>query len=245
MTGSYNKREASDVQANLGTRQVLDNSITLYVSHQGGEPSTEPVLMTATHDDYVCSLVRQALCSGSALDVAHFIKNNPYKAQRLGLSSVYVDRAGTVHLLNPHGHTIAAYTAIRDNLPAGYEANSKTLPNSKIDFRNLTRLSGGIMRGQFYPDGIGMSVDLTHPPTLAQLRAMEDYHALTFQQTFVAELYDGETLLGYGRSMASLRCVLEKARGIRGEELKSAVAECSDVVIRANLPESIGGRIGG
>ena len=138
----------------------LSGLVVLYVSHQGGEPSAQPVPITASHGDYARSLTRQALCSGTALEVARFIEDHPHRAQRLGLSSVYVDKASTVHLLNPHGHTIAAYNAIRDNLPTGYEANSKTLQISKIYFRDLTCLSGGIMRGQFYPDGVGLSVDL-------------------------------------------------------------------------------------
>ncbi|MGI4790141.1 MAG: hypothetical protein ACRYFS_14975 [Janthinobacterium lividum] len=226
--------------------QILD----LFVSRTDGagenQPQLQPVPFTAGHDDYTRSLAQQALFSGDALGAARHIFGNPYGSQREGLSSVYVDKSGTVYVMRPHGHTVAAFNAIRDNLPEGYEVSRETLPKSGIDFRRLTRLSGGIMRGQFYPHGVGMSVDLQHPPTPAQLRAMADYHALTSQTTFVAELYDGETLVGYARNMAGLRCVLEKVQGgVRSGKLRSAAAECGNVVIGEGLPESVGGRIGG
>jgi hypothetical protein len=241
-----------DAPQALGDPQALDDQvvqtpkpISLYVSKDGEEPTLQDVPMTATHDDYVREIERLALRSGSALDAARYIMEDPYAAQKEGLSSVWVDKSGRVHVMKPHTHTTSAFSAITSHLPPGYDYSAQTLPKSKTDFRDLTRLSGGIMRGQFYPHGAGCSIDLQNPPSPAQIRSIEDYIATTKNGEIAAEIYDGGDLIAHVTSLAELRRLLHDSEaGKRGRELEVMFQGTRSVRFSENGRSSVGGRIG-
>lgn len=188
--------------------------VSLFVTATGeSAPQLQVVFISANHKDYAQVLRHTALFEGTPAAAWDYIQQNPHSAQQKNLTSVWIDKLGEIYVMRPHSHTVSAYTAIRENLPAGYITNKDTLPQSLITWRDLTRLSGGIMRAQLYPVGIGCSVEMHHLPNEAQLQSIGECLELTQGTLFVGELYDQGRLIGRVTRFAVLLSLVDQVRG--------------------------------
>jgi hypothetical protein len=196
------------------TEPPLSPAFSMYVQKRGvdAEPRLQDVPSIYSTDDYIKMLSDRSKHSGAPLSAMEYIEKNPYVARRDGLSSLWVDPKGGVHVVSPHNHTLSAYGLLQTNLaPQGYEVNSQTLPKSGTDFQDLTHVSG-IIRTQVYPDGIGVSIDLDHVPTVDQMRSLLELYTFTTQERFVAELYKGGERVGLVKRPRELEQILFQAR---------------------------------
>jgi hypothetical protein len=111
-----------------------------------------------------------------------------------GFDSLYVGPSGDVFLLQPHQHNETARRVLRTvhpdlplNLVKGHLAGG-------YSHTDLTRVSG-IQRIQIYPDGMGVTIEMSRPPNRAQLDAIRDTYSMTPMERFVAEInLDGKNV---------------------------------------------------
>ncbi len=148
----------------------------------------------AEPEAYEQALAGKSQWSGPDIDRL-FKKHNPGQNMR-GFDSLYIGPSGSYYLLHPHTHDMTAYEVIR-----GIHGNSYQSPTANpahkfggITHTDLSHLSG-IMRIQIYGNGMGVTIDMNHPPTPAQLEAIRQVYMRTLQEKFVAEItLNGTTL---------------------------------------------------
>jgi hypothetical protein len=133
-----------------------------------------------------CDLIKAALAQkshfiGSPTEVVTFIRSHSHGYVRDNLSSIFIDLEGAVYLLRPHTHACIAQNTLNDVF-------CKHDTPSAQSVRDLAVQSGGIIRAQYYSDGLGVSVRLQQPPNESQLAAIVALFDLTTKERFVAEL---------------------------------------------------------
>jgi hypothetical protein len=152
----------------------------------------------AAEGTYVEALRGAALFSGpvaAAIDFAA-AQRRPLLRRR-SLSSVYLNRSGGVHVIRPHSHIETAKGILRALHPSFTESRA---PNPQ----QVLSLLSGLIRAQIYNDGIGVSLEMAHPPSAAQLAAIRDLHDLAGGGTLVVEVLSEGKLLGHVQSLAGL-----------------------------------------
>lgn len=115
-----------------------------------------------------------------------------------------MDRGGAVHVLRPHTHIEVAREVLR---ATHRDLDVAGLPNAQ---QALSLLSG-IVRGQVYNDGIGVSLEMAHPPSAAQVRTLRDLHVLAGGGPFVAEVLCEAELLGHLEDAACFEAFVSAA----------------------------------
>ena len=247
--------DEGDISPHASVRGPQETA-SLFLQKQGEDaPRVHNIPLTLSHDDYAKRIERGVLYSGTALGAARLLVEKPYGHMRQGLASIYIDRSGKTHVITPHQHTQAAFWALMENAKPPEEGgvwtpNRQSLPKSQVTFSDLTLASGGIMRAQFYPDGVGLSIHLETPPTDEQLNSIEDYYRTTSRQKFVAELYQGRSLIGHAKSPAQLHAFLQRAKELRSQgkdvrELAPVFAHSANIALyRDAMPSTVGGVIG-
>ena len=153
-------------------------------------PFVQPPAVDST--PYERALADAAQFHGDVDDL--FMQRKPGSNMK-SLDSLYVGRNGEYFLLRPHSHDEVAREVLRTvdpNLPA---VKRKGWPSGGYTHHDLGRASGGIMRTQFYPDGMGVTIDMNSPPNRAQLDAIRRGYRNTPMERFVAEItLDGKIL---------------------------------------------------
>jgi len=159
----------------------------------------------APHGTYVEALRGVALFSGPAAEAVAFSEPQRRSLRyRHPLSSVYLDRSGTVHVLRPHTHVEVARKVLRATHP---DLNVAGLPNAQ----QALLLLSGIVRAQIYDDGVGVSLDMAHPPSAAQVGTLRDLHALAGGGPLVAEVLCEAELLGRLKDAACFEAFVSAA----------------------------------
>jgi len=162
-------------------------------------------------EDYERVLEGLARFRGGPADL--FSTQNPGGNNMMGFDSLYLGPSGDFFLLQPHTHDETSRSVLRGvdpTLPAK-KCDSPRAPSGKrkpmkaggYTHTDLTKASG-IQRVQIYRDGMGVTIEMSNPPTSRQLDAIRKAYSMTSRNRFVAEItYDG-VLVGHLQSFAEL-----------------------------------------
>jgi len=132
---------------------------------------------------------------GTATECFDYINKTP-SARNLkdGVSSAYILNDGRCVLLRPHTHDVTAREVLLMTLPPEpYEPDSAfSLQINAILMPLYTRA----IRVQMLADGIGITIDMIHPPNDKQIESIKEYYLLTTRERFVAEVkWNSELIL--------------------------------------------------
>jgi len=126
-----------------------------------------------------------------------FGTRRPGKDNMTGFESLYLGPSGRFFLLHPHTHLETAGRVIRTVHPGAPASGPRNSKGGGWSHRDLT-LASGIQRIQIYRDGMGVTVNLDHPPNRTQLVAVAEAFARTPVSRFAAEIDSG------GRTLVTL-----------------------------------------
>ena len=129
-----------------------------------------------------------------------------FRTQRPGTNnlksfdSLYLGKSGTFYLLHPHTHDVTAGRVIGSVHPGIRPPGvaKKYAKGGGWTHSDLTLLSG-IQRIQIRGNGVGVTVEMGHPPNRTQLDAVRAAYSMTPMQLFVVEIdRGGHTLFTLG-----------------------------------------------
>jgi hypothetical protein len=138
-----------------------------------------------------------------------FDTRRPGDDNMMGFESLYLGPSGRFFLLHPHTHLDTAGRVIRSVHPGVPAPGPRRSKGGGWSHRDLTLVSG-IQRVQIYRDGMGVTVNLDHPPNLTQLGAVREAYARTPTQRFAAEVDSG------GRTLVTLGAFGELVEFVNG-----------------------------
>lgn len=160
-----------------------------------------------------------------------FLLKNPQYRFRERLSSAYITPDGEVHILQPHKHDETA----RNILAPVVEGTGKVLSKAErmeLDSRAMPLYTGAV-RAQFYPDGVGVTINMEVPPTRQQIQALKEHYDRTTKGVFVAEIIHGKDLLAHITDYDSLVTYLQNYK-----KPGSGVDEQEDIKRQLRLQQS-------
>ena len=117
-----------------------------------------------------------------------------------GFDSLYLGPSGRFYLLHPHTHDRTAGSVMR-LVHEGVEPARQpgSAPQSAGWAHAHLTLASGIQRVQLYSDGMGVTVEMGHPPNRRQLGAVREAYLRTSMSRFAAEIDRcGRTLVTVG-----------------------------------------------
>jgi len=138
-----------------------------------------------------------------------FDTRRPGNDNMTGFESLYLGPSGRIFLLHPHPHLDTAGRVIRTVHPGAAAPGPRRSKGGGWSHRDLT-LASGIQRVQIYRDGMGVTVNLDHPPNRTQLEAVAEAFARTPMQRFAAEMDSG------GRTLVTLGAFADLAEVVGG-----------------------------
>ena len=109
---------------------------------------------------------------------------------RNNLSSIFIGADGSVYVLRPHTHSCVAQNVINAVTFAHDAPSSKSVSNFSL-------LSGGILRAQYYSDGIGVSMCSRYQATEEQIEAVRTLYGTTSMDRFVVEYTMDDEIVGH------------------------------------------------
>jgi RimJ/RimL family protein N-acetyltransferase len=146
------------------------------------------------------ALAKNSEFVGSVAETFPLAKQQRANQMRFRMSSIYIGPDGNVYLLRPHTHNETSKRALID---LGFTPDLR----AKGNFQDL--VPAGMMRAQYYDDGVGFSIDVDHPPTPSQLQSVKEAWELSGRGFFIAELYSGGKVVGDVRSFDYLVYLLD------------------------------------
>jgi ADP-Ribosyltransferase in polyvalent proteins len=172
--------------------------------HSEGTGRVEPSPRTAqpssaypVTDQQVSKALRnESQFSGPATQAGHYLLDHPRlsssRLMRTPTASLFIDTDGTVHVLKPHTHEEVSRNVMR---AVGTPDVPNESPGHDAWIQSLMAHSG-VIHAQLNPDGVGVSAEMTHSPTQAQIKAISDLHYSTRAQRFSGDLARDNKPLG-------------------------------------------------